>query len=274
MKRLIGQALLVAILTAPLAQAEHKTEVVIYSRITKEGKKLPVPTPEQPAYYLLVSGGYGEAGNLTGGEHPPPPELVEGLVRRALAERSYQGVTSKSPRIDMFIVYNWGYINPVVVSTFVEGQPNPRNPGEQPPLIEHKQVLNELQMLGLLGVASLDKHFATDDQVRAIASAAGDDRYFVVLSAYDWTAITHKERKLLWRAMMSLDSTGTNLAESLPALVTAGAPFLGRETGLPQQVVEPLVPPGKVEIGPTKFEEYLPTVRAEPPAPPDQSAKK
>jgi hypothetical protein len=64
--------------------------------------------------------------------------------------------------------------------------------------------------------------------------------------------------------MMSLSSAGTDLAEALPALVKAGAPFIGRESGLPQHVAESLVPPGKVEIGPAKVEEYLPTLSAQP----------
>jgi hypothetical protein len=76
--------------------------------------------------------------------------------------------------------------------------------------------------------------------------------------------------KLLWRATMSLPTYGTDLAESLPALMKAGAPFFGRETGLPQHVTQPLVPPGKVEIGPAKFEEYLPVIPAAPPL--DRSA--
>jgi hypothetical protein len=47
--------------------------------------------------------------------------------------------------------------------------------------------------------------------------------------------------------------------------------FFGRETGLPQHVAEPLVPPGKVEIGPAKVEGYLPAISASPP--PDQAKK-
>jgi hypothetical protein len=124
--------------------------------------------------------------------------------------------------------------------------------------VERREILNDQQMLGLVGAAALERHFTTDAQVKEIAPAAGEDRDFVVLSAYDWAAITRKERRLIWRAMMSLPSAGTSLEESVPALVKAGAPFFGRETGLPQHVVEPLVPPGKVEIGPTKVEEYLP----------------
>jgi len=260
--------LFAALLAAPGARAARDADVIVYSRVTADGRKHPAPAADHPAFYVLVEGGYREAGQLVHGEHSPPAAVVEKLVRRALAGEGYQGATTRSPRIDMFIVYHWGYINPVVVSTFEEGRVNPRNPGEQPPLIEHKQILNDQQMLGLLGVAALDdKHFATDAQVRAIAQAAGDDRYFVVLSAYDWNAITHKQRVLLWRAMMSLPTAGTDLAESLPALVQAGAPYFGRETGLPQHVAETLVPPGKVEIGPTRVEGYLPAGAAAPAAP-------
>lgn len=260
--------LLAALLAAPGLRAARDADVIVYSRVTADGRKLPAPAAGHPAYYVLVEGGYREAGQLVRGEKSPPGPVVEKLVRRALAGAGYQGATTRSPRIDMFIVYHWGYINPVIVSTFEEGRVNPRNPGEQPPLIEHKQILNDQQMLGLLGVAALDdRHFASNSDVQRIAQAAQDDRYFVVLSAYDWAAINRKQRVLLWRAMMSLPTNGTDLTESLPALVQAGVPYFGRETGLPRHVIEPLVPPGRVEIGPAKVEGYLPAVAVPPPAP-------
>jgi hypothetical protein len=267
MKLLLGSVLVAALVAAPVARAARKADVIVYSRVTAAGRKRPAPTVDHPAYCVLVQGGYREVGMTVRGEHSPPAPVVERLVGRALVAEGYRAATTRSPRIDMFIVYHWGCINPVVVSTFEEGRVDPRNPNAQPPLIEHRQILNDQQMLGLLGVAALDdKHFATDAQVQAIAQAAEDDRYFVVLSAYDWTAITHQQRVLLWRAMMSLPTLGTDLDESLPALVTAGAPYFGRETGLPQHVTEPLVPPGKVEIGPTRMEGFLPAAGAAPPS--------
>lgn len=268
MVRRVGTILLAAVLAASAAPPARATDVIVYSRVTDAGRKLAAPTADHPVYYLLVSGGFGEAGQTVRGENSPPPAVVEHLVREALGTQGYVPATKQSPRIDIFIVFNWGYLNPIIVSTFEEGRVNPRNPSEPPPLIEHQEILNEQQMLGLLGAAALDdKQFATDSQVQQIAQAAGEDRYFVVLSAYDFPAITHKVRKLVWRAMMSLPAAGTDLTESLPALVKAGAPYFGRESGLPQHVVEPLVPPGKVEIGPAKVEEYLPTIVARPAKP-------
>lgn len=254
---------LILLAAIPVARG---ADVIVYSRVTDDGRKLAAPTADHPVYYLLVSGGFNEAGQTVRGECSPPLAVVEKLVRDALGAQGYTAASKQSPRIDLFIVFNWGYLNPVVVSTFEEGRVDPDNPSAQPPLIEHREILNDQQMLGLLGVAALDnRHFSTDDEVRQIAQAAGEDRYFVVLSAYDFSAITHNERKLVWRAMMSLASAGTDLTESLPALVKAGAPFFGRESGLPRHVAAPLVPPGKVAIGPAKVEEYLPTLSAQPP---------
>ena len=265
--RPIAVPVLILLATVPaalLAPTARGADVIVYSRLTDDGRKLAAPTADHPVYYLLVAGGFSEAGQTVRGERSPPPAVVEKLVRAALGAQGFIAASKQSPRIDIFVVFNWGCLNPVVVSTFVEGRADPNNPSVQPPLIEHREILNDQQMLGLLGVAALDdRHFATDNEVRQIAQAAGENRYFVVLSAYDFAAITHQERKLVWRAMMSLASAGTDLAESLPALVKAGAPFFGRESGLPQHIAESLVPPGKVEIGPAKVEEYLPALAAE-----------
>jgi NAD(P)-dependent dehydrogenase (short-subunit alcohol dehydrogenase family) len=181
------------------ALAARGADVIVYSRVADAGRKLAAPTADHPVYYLLVSGGFNEAGQTVRGERSPPPAVVEKLVRGALGAQGYVAASRQSPHIDIFIVFNWGYLNPIVVSTFAEGRANPRNPGEQPPLIEHREILNDQQMLGLLGVAALDnRHFATEDQVRQIAQAAGDNRYFVVLSARPTTSRRSRTRSESW----------------------------------------------------------------------------
>ena len=78
--------------------------------------------------------------------------------------------------------------------------------------------------------------------------------YFVVASAYDYQALAHGRRRLLWRTKMSVNSLGVNMTESLPSLIASAGPYLGRETRDPVQIAKRISREGYVEVG-------TPTVR-------------
>jgi hypothetical protein len=71
----------------------------------------------------------------------------------------------------------------------------------------------------------------------AIFEAAGDERYFILVSAYDY-AVYAKEgaKRLLWRTQMSVPSHGLVPEQAWPMLVAAGAPLFGRDTPLPRRI--------------------------------------
>ena len=84
---------------------------------------------------------------------------------------------------------------------------------------------------------------------RLSGDVPGDDRYFVVVSAYDFEAAKEKKKVLLWQAKMSTPSHRVALAEVIPSMITAGGPHFGRETKRPESVTAPLAKEGKVEVG-------------------------
>lgn len=55
-----------------------------------------------------------------------------------------------------------------------------------------------------------------------------EERYFIVLIAYDWqTLYTHKKKKLEFVTRFSLRSPSTNFEEAVPALSRAAIPHIG-----------------------------------------------
>ena len=91
--------------------------------------------------------------------------------------------------------------------------------------------------------------------------AAQDDRYLVFISAYSPSAyINKKEKKLLWRAQMSLASNGVNLDQSIQALVDSSVNYLGRATDMPRQVTIDMDRAAHVDIGTPTVEEYIPVI--------------
>jgi hypothetical protein len=76
-----------------------------------------------------------------------------------------------------------------------------------------------------------------------------EDRYFVVLMAYDFHAMTKHKSKLLWEAHISIREHSNEFDKRLLAMVTEAAPFFGADSSGLQHLV---LPEGKVEVGPVK----------------------
>jgi len=106
----------------------------------------------------------------------------------------------------------------------------------------------------------------TDTDVDELFQRTSADRYFVVVSAFDFkSCLNGQKKKLLWRTRMSVPSNmfGERFAHMLPMLLTAGEAQLGRETRHPIFSEVPLTKEGSVSIGTPvvkDYEEVPPTI--------------
>lgn len=216
--------------------APNDTDVNVVVDLTEDGKKLTPPTKEKPAFYYPVLAGFREEGSLVAGEKSPPKNSVAKLLAKALASQHYYVVGPKTPAPTIILVFHWGYMNPQVDDT---GDP------DNPQTI----FWNQKEMLALVAGNTLKNIGALSFEREDILQAARDDRYFVIVSAFDFAAAKEKKKKLLWQAKMSTPSNRVSLAEVIPGLITAGAPHFGRETERPKAITAPLNKEGKVEIG-------------------------
>jgi hypothetical protein len=94
-----------------------------------------------------------------------------------------------------------------------------------------------------------DQHAFGTEQGRTLRSMLSDERYFVILLAYDYQALL-KERKtrLLWTTRLSMQSPGMNFHEGVAHMTTMGSHiFGGQSKGV--QVELPVPREGKVTIG-------------------------
>lgn len=89
------------------------------------------------------------------------------------------------------------------------------------------------------------------EEERRLRDELNEERYFIVLMAYDYKAFKQKDPKLLWVTRMSVRSAGTNFTEALPMLSEAGARVYGQQlNGLKQARSD--VKEGHVTIGEMK----------------------
>jgi hypothetical protein len=253
----LGHVFVLAALTLAAALPAHAgflgfgapkdTDVNVIVDMTDEGRKVAPPTKDQPAFYYPLLAGYREEGALVAGEKSPPPTPIAKLLGKALAAQHYFVVGAKTPAPTLLLVFHWGYMNPKI-----DDFGDPDNP--QPLFWNEKEMLalvagNTLKNVGVFGFERQD-----------ILQAARDERYFVIVSAYDYKSAAEKKKVLLWRAKMSTPSNRVTLAEVIPGLIAAGGPRFGRETRLPESVTAPIAKEGTVEVG-------TPTVVKEPAEP-------
>jgi hypothetical protein len=108
---------------------------------------------------------------------------------------------------------------------------------------------------GLLGYAKQlsreRKKLLTSDVERTLEANMQEDRYFVILQAYDFQKLQNAGgRKLLWSAHMSVRAPGLNFSLALPRMGQVAADLYGQSN---DEVVTGKFQPGKtgsVEIGP------------------------
>jgi hypothetical protein len=216
--------------------APKDTDVNVVVDMTEAGKKVEPPTKEKPAIYFPVLAGFREEGSLVAGEKSPPPNSVAKLLAKALAAQHYFVMGPKTGAPSIILVFHWGYMNPKVDDT---GDPD--NP---------QQIFwNQKEMLALVAGNTLNNIGAFGFEREDILQNARDDRYFVIVSAFDFEAAKTKKKVLLWQAKMSTPSNRVSLAEVIPSMITAGGPHFGRETKRPESITAPLAKEGKVEVG-------------------------
>jgi hypothetical protein len=84
----------------------------------------------------------------------------------------------------------------------------------------------------------------------ALVSEIEDNRYFVVLMAYDFQILwKEKKHKLLWETRFSLRQTHNSFDKNLEGMARAASAYFGQNSG---GLIHKPVPVGHVDIGPLK----------------------
>lgn len=211
--------------------AEH--EVTVWSFVTEHGRAASRPTDDQPVGCRLFSAGYAELGRVS--SDPPSPAPSAEAVRDVLVD----GLQSAGFRLaadfnsgEHAVVYQWGYMDPGTDAS-AAGQHSRRE---------------WRAMLALLGGPAA---LRLDVERAALADALREDRYFLVVSAYDSHAfVTTRQQRLLWRAHMSVPAHDLTHEQALPLLVGAGAAFFHRDLAEPRRIMIPLRPGSILRLKP------------------------
>lgn len=249
-------------------QRNPRIELSVITEVTAEGRKIPQPTAENPTYYLAQSSGFHAEGHGAQNTAPIQVKKLEDDLRQALAANGYRPTADgHPPTLALFFV--WGMHNRLDPEYDDVGYKNLLSRAQLVGGTQFaKELLHVLEQTSLLNLSASDftsplhRFIERDDLTRQLMEQVFDDCYYIVVSAYDGSSLARGERKLLWRTKMSTPSQGLGLRETLPALISGGSPFFGREMALPAVVEKQLHRGGKVEVGEPQVKEYLPPTDA------------
>lgn len=207
-------------------------DMTFHTEYTPYGRTLPSASPEHPVYYALRDAGYRQLGWNGAGETVPDAAALKNGMVKALAKNGFLATDKEHPP-GLLIMYFWGTHN----------RPDDQTAEEFPDQLR-KNILERALLIGgkdLADNVNFNMQWGGSrknnvEKQQYLNEQADEDIYYVVASAYDFTPLAQKgkERKLVWRTTMTVNSAGLMMAETLPPLVASGAVFFGRETVEPE----------------------------------------
>jgi hypothetical protein len=256
---IMGPSIRIALCLAALFPAhfafadDNDIRVDVITEVTPAGKKIDRPTPECPAYYILVLSDYQPGGQLAFWQRPPPSlGAVVRILKGELSRQCYLAATPAHPPL-LLLKFSWGYAAPVLTTgafAFGVGGDVPR-----PALVSLCAMQNAGDMLELTGGIQARRTWQeTSDPWRVnlpegLSEAAGFPRYYATLEAFEYPALPHLAGRPLWTTHISVPYWGHYMDEAIPALLATGAPMFGRDSDGPHIATEALVPIGRVIVG-------------------------
>lgn len=217
-------------------------EVLVVSDVLAEDKASVRPSPGKPIYYIVIGGQERDLGGSVAGDPPVERKTLLLEIARALASQGYLPTKIGGPIPSIALIYSWGTANAIVH----EMQDTDPNTGET---TTSNVFLNSREIAALVGAYKTQYKLISSSEADQINDAANNDRYYIFVAALDANALRKKQKVLLWRTRISIDSRRTSLPESMKAMLAKAAPYFGKETELPVFVPEEDRRKAEVKIG-------------------------
>jgi hypothetical protein len=245
-KRLVSYILLIAIAVggpslSRAAKAKPGPDVLVVGDALETMPEDLRPTPEKPIHYVLLGSAERTLGAAWGGEPQPKKEVVEKEVMRVLATQNFQRTQLGGPIPRLAIIVSWGSAN-IMTDDLEETD----DAGET---TTTTIVWNRREIAGLVGADKARQHMLSNSEAEVINDAARQDRLYLMVAAFDAQALAKKQKKLVWRTRISIESRRTSLPESLVVMLDSAAPYFGRSTDLPVFVDDNVRRKAEVKIG-------------------------
>lgn len=216
-------------------------DMVTVTDVTEEGRTWPVPEPGEPVYYEAVSFGAKNFPGLPGDPAPNSHAMLLTLVK-VLAKQGYLQARQKG-EAKIFLSIGWGYSRASLSALSFLG-------GDKLDLMWELEsgpgyFANALRR-GMRGV--------TESKVM---DAANSNLYIASIQAFDLEKLDAGKQVLLWHTRIACPANGLTMASTLPTMLVAAGPFIGRETKTPVWRDATELKNANVEAGEAQLLEFI-----------------
>lgn len=193
-------------------------DVIVNTDVTPEGSNLTPPTPTQPVYYRGMSLG-PKLGTIVGDREPTEREITQ-LVARVLARQGYLGAKPGVHEPTLFLVIQWGYLEPRQndLMWFLGYDPrqdiaSPVFPGQLGPEVWRRGMRSHT--------------------TETILSNAGGPNYGIIVTAFEYKTARSPKPVVYWQTRIGLPANGKSMDEALPTMILAAGSAIGRPSKTP-----------------------------------------
>lgn len=244
MKPFVLALLALVVLSAPAFAAKKPKrgpDVLVVGDASEEMPEEFRPAPGRPVHYVILGAAERTLGASIAGEPQPDRAVLEKEVIRVLETQGFVRTQIGGPMPQLALVITWGSAN-LMIDDFEETD----DEGET---ITSSLVWNRREISSLVGAYKANQRLLSSSDAEAINDAARQDRLYLMIAALDAMALVNKEKKLLWRTRISIESLRNSLPESLSVMLASAAPYFGRDTELPVFVDDNVRRKAEVHIG-------------------------
>jgi hypothetical protein len=199
-------------------------------------------SPGKPVHYYLMGLAERSLGQPIAGEPQPDPAVLEREIEKALASQGYLRTRLGGVLPALALVVTWGSAN-LMIEDFDETNP------ETGETTTSSVVFNRREIAQLVGAIKSQRRLLSSSEAEAINDAARQDRVYVLIGAFDVQALAKKQKKLVWRTAISIESRRTSLPENLSVMLASAAPWFGRDSEMPVFVDDAARRKAEVHIG-------------------------
>jgi hypothetical protein len=185
------------------------------------------PTKEKPIHFIVLGGIERDLGQSIAGEPMPKKEVVAEAITASLVSQGFTLTKLGGPIPSIAILFCYGSAN---LDTIELTDTDPTT-GETSSSIVG---FNNREIAALVGADKASRRLLMSSEADRINEAARDDRVYILVAALDVEALRKKQKKLVWRTRISIDSRRRSLPESMKVMLASAAPLYGTNTDLPQ----------------------------------------
>lgn len=223
----------------------HDVDVVTFTEMTEAGRAYPNATPANPVYYKIIDLGLQYFGEAWDGESIPNRREVRKWMMTAMARQGYLLADEPHPPTQLF-VFSWGMLRGGPGALRFLG-------GDVTEAIFRGPSFLPVPRTGI---------------AQKVWDTAEGYVFLVMVRSYTIDSESAPKVTLLWETRFGCPATGLALSSTMPLMIKAAAPHLGRETKLPVNLNVSDLLRSRVDLGELKVIEMDVPVKLEPEAKP------